>query len=124
MIKSAEYLFKEFLSAKGLSMQKFSYDNSSLDNELKEFFLTIKRKDGERYKSKSLHSLKYGIKQFIMKELGKDIGEEGNFPLSAEAFKVAIHLSKKDGRGSVNHKQPLTEGDKEKLKAVVFFILT
>ena len=117
VIKSAEYLFKEFLSAKGLSMQKFSYDNSSLDNELKEFFLTIKRKDGERYKSKSLHSLKYGIKQFIMKELGKDIGEEGNFPLSAEAFKVAIHLSKKDGRGSVNHKQPLTEGDKEKLKA-------
>ena len=44
VIKSAEYLFKEFLSAKGLSMQKFSYDNSSLDNELKEFFLTIKRR--------------------------------------------------------------------------------
>ena len=38
VIKSAEYLFKEFLSAKGLSMQKFSYDNSSLDNELEEFF--------------------------------------------------------------------------------------
>ena len=49
------------------------FSNRSLDDAVKEFFLTVKRHDGERYKSKSLHTLKYGIKQFIMKELGKDI---------------------------------------------------
>ena len=116
VIKSAEDVFREFLCAKGLSIQSFSYGNESLDNALKECFLTIKRKDGERYKTKSLHTLKYGIKQFLMKELGKDIGEEASFPLSTEAFKAAMHLSKKDGRGSIDHKQTITKGDQEKLK--------
>ena len=68
----------------------------SLDDAVKEFFLTVNRQDGEGYISKSLHTLNYGIKQFIMKELGKDIIEEGNFPQSAEAFKVATHIAKRD----------------------------
>ncbi|KAF0300690.1 hypothetical protein FJT64_026838 [Amphibalanus amphitrite] len=33
------------------------HSNDVLDNAVKEFFITVKRKDGERYKSKSLHTL-------------------------------------------------------------------
>ena len=83
------------------------HSNDVLDNAVKEFFITVKRKDGERYKSKSLHTLKYGLKQYLLTSMGKNISDEGNFPLGAEAFKVAIHMAKKDGKGqgAVDHKQ-------------------
>ena len=45
----------------------FFNGNDYLDNVLKESYLIIKRKDGERYKTKSLQTVKDGIKQFIMK---------------------------------------------------------
>ena len=35
--------------------------------------------------------------------------------MSTEAFKVTMHLSKKDGRGSVDRKEPISRGDREKL---------
>ena len=92
------------------------HSNDILDNAAKEFFITIKRKDGESYKSKSLHTLKYGVKQYLLTSMGKDIGDEGNFPFGAEAFKVASHMVKKDGKGAVDHKKPITKGDQEKLK--------
>ena len=60
-IKAGGDVFLQFLSAKGLFMHHFLVNNDSLDNAVKEFFLTVKRKDGKRYKSKSLHGLKYGI---------------------------------------------------------------
>ena len=66
VIKSAEDLFRGFLCAKGLSIHFFN-GNAYLDNVLKESYLIIKRKDGERYKTKSLQTLKDGIKQFIIK---------------------------------------------------------
>ena len=65
--KSAEDLFREFLCANGLSIHFFN-GNDYLDNVLKESYLIIKRKDGKRYKTKSLQTLKDGIKQFIMQE--------------------------------------------------------
>ena len=116
-IKAGGDVFLQFLSAKGLFMHHFLDNNDSLDNAVKEFFLTVKRKDGERYKSKSLHGLKYGIKQFLIKELGKDIGDDKSFPLTAESFKVAMHMAKKDGKGAIEHKQPITTGDQEKIKS-------
>ena len=64
---TVEDLFREFLCAKGLSTHFFN-GNDYIDNLLKESYLIIKRKDGERYKTKSLQTLKDGIKQFIMKE--------------------------------------------------------
>ena len=51
-----------------------------------------------------------------MKELGKDISEEGNFPQSAEAFKVANHIAKKEGQWSTDHKPEITDTYREKLK--------
>ena len=61
-------------------MQKFPYDNSHLDNEINELFLTIKRKDGERLKSKSLHSIKYGIKQSLIKGSARTPVKKDFFP--------------------------------------------
>ena len=63
VIKSAEDVFIEFLQVKGISVESCMHSNDVLDNAVKEFFITVKRKDGERYKSKSLHTLKYGVKQ-------------------------------------------------------------
>ena len=116
VIKSAEATFREFVSAKGVNLADLANSNTSLDSIVKEFFLTVKRQDGEGYKSKTLHSLKYGVKHFILKELGKDIGDEGTFSQTCEAFKVAIHQAKKDGRGSINHKPVMTDGDRQKLR--------
>ena len=104
------------MTAKGLNLADLADNNASLDSTVKEFFLTVKRQDGEGYKSKTLHTLKYGVKQFILKELGKDIGDEGTYSQTCEAFKVAIHLAKKDGRGSTNHKPVMTDGDCQKLR--------
>ena len=112
IIKSAEDTFREFVTAKRLNWADLADNNASLDSTVKEFFLTVKRQDGEGYKSKTLHTLKYGVKQFILKELGKDIGDEGTYSQTCEAFKVAIHLAKKDGRGSTNHKPVMTDGDR------------
>ena len=56
VIKSAEDVFIEFLQVKGISVESCMHSNDVLDNAVKEFFITVKRKDGERYKSKSLHT--------------------------------------------------------------------
>ena len=69
VIKSAEDMFREFLSVKELNMLDLVFSSRSLDDAVKEFFLTVKRQDGERYKSKSLRTLKYAIKQFRRKDL-------------------------------------------------------
>ena len=99
IIKSAEDTFREFVTAKGLNLADLADNNASLDSTVKGFFLTVKLQDREEYKSKTLHTLMYWVKQFILKELGKDIGDEGTYPQICEAFKVAIHKAKKDGRG-------------------------
>ena len=55
VIKSSGDLFQEFLTVKGLTLEDLEYSNATIDDTVKEFFLTVKHKDGERYETKSLH---------------------------------------------------------------------
>ena len=84
-----------------------------LDKLLSRFYAGLRKDDGTLYTKKSIQSIKYGIhKYFLAKEI--DTNAE-NFRESQQSFKAMSQKLKREGKGFVKHKNPVTKEDMIKI---------
>ena len=113
VVKSAVKLFKTYLLEKKEDVNFEEYTNNHLDSILSQFFANLRTEKGQLYKVNSLASIKYGIWKH-MKDKGTDI-DSAEFEKWQETFKAVKVRSTRQGKGSVDHKQAISNLDLEKL---------
>ena len=113
-IKSSEDIFQEFLTVKGRTLEDLRYGDSVLDDNVKEFSLLSSAKMGKIQIEKS--PLAEVRNQTVHHQWTRKRHKwRRKFHLSTDTFMVTMHLSKKDGWGSVDHKKPISWVNREKL---------
>ena len=120
--KSALKHLNEYIKQKngGLQLTLDDISTSELPQILFEFYTDARYKssaDGklEKYKNTTLNSIRAGIKLHLKDTCGIDIIKDENFVKSNQMFKAVKKENKKDGRGKIDHKLPITPADMEKL---------
>ena len=88
-----------------------------LDKYLTRFYAELRKKDGSHYSRSSIHSIRYGLQQHFNKTHGIDIITDEQCKASNEMFGAVLVQLKQIGKGSVLHKQPLSNDDFLKLYA-------
>ena len=89
--------------------------NAELDETLQLFYAGARTKTKDFYSKKSLVSIRYGLQKHFEKERKIDIVNGDEFKSSNKIFSAMLVKLKKEGKGSVTHKNPLTKEDLVKL---------
>lgn len=100
------------------SEKKISYDENTKDqlNEvLKKFYACCRTKKNELYSKKSLLSIRYGLQKHFEKTKQFDIVNAAEFKPANKVFGAMLVQIKKEGKGDVQHKSPLSKEDLRKL---------
>ena len=84
-----------------------------LDKLLSRFYAGSRKDDGTLYTKKSIQSIKYGIHKYFLAK-GIDTNAE-NFRESQQSFKAMSQKLKREGKGFVKHKNPVTKEDMIKI---------
>lgn len=111
LVKQAGDTFTKFLATRSVTV----ISSYIVDELLERFYLSVRRQDGQPYKAKSLHALKYGLQVYIRDEYQIDVSDTASFPRAALSFKTALTIARKEGRGVVNHKEPISDSDLRQL---------
>ena len=69
----------------------------------------------QKFKNTTMNSIRAGINRYMKESRGVDIIKDDRFTRSNEMFKSVKKTNKKEGKGSVQHKQPICEEDRKKL---------
>ncbi len=86
-----------------------------LDVFLSRFFAGLRKADGSLYTKKSMHGIKYGLHRHFKAVKDVDITKSDIFRRSHEAYKAMMVKLKKEGKGSVRHKDPVSKEDMAKI---------
>ena len=76
----------------------------------------LKRQDGEEYCKKTLISIRCGLQRYFIRSRKIDIVGDDTFRESNEIFHCVMVKLKKEGKGVVNHKEPISTDDMNKLQ--------
>ncbi|XP_052262749.1 zinc finger MYM-type protein 2-like [Dreissena polymorpha] len=87
---------------------------AELNNQLLYFYASVRQKNGEELKKKSLDSLKYGISKHLLSTYKINLKDQ-QFSSSNETYKSKVKQLKRSGHGSVDHKPVISDSDLEKL---------
>ena len=90
-----------------------------LDNFLARFYAGLRKDDGHLYSTKSVHGLRYGIRKHFQSLKGIDITNNEQFVQSKRVFKAMLVKLKKEGKGVVKHKDPIS---KEYMTRILSFL--
>lgn len=113
VIKKSVNALRAFLFEKNLNTDFESLSKTDLDQTLKSFYANARTEKGEFYKLSSFNQLKYGLTKHLK---SKDIDITGDdFKKSTETFKAMKKDLMRRGKGSVNHRNPISKGDLQKL---------
>jgi len=77
----------------------------------------MRKKDGSFYTKNAIVTLRYGLQKHFMKTCGFDIINDTRFCSANEMFAAVLIKLKKEGKGNVQHKQPMSSEDFHKLYA-------
>ena len=116
IIKSAISTLDEYARSKGTNLTELEKKScSELDKFLGRYFAETRKKDCSLYSAKSILTHRYGLAQHFKKACNVDIIRSEEFASSREIFSAALVQLKQAGKGSVTHKQPITNEDFIKL---------
>ncbi|KAK3086405.1 hypothetical protein FSP39_017969 [Pinctada imbricata] len=116
--RGAAKLFKEYLSEKGSDPDFENFAESVIDQKLSQFYMDLRKTDGEKYKVNSMESIRHGINRYLRSPpFNKtfDIIKDGSFGESNQNFKAVLAELKRVGKGSVTHHAAISEADLQKL---------
>lgn len=114
-VLSSSTLLKEYLSESGQNTDVKSSSVEELDNQLCQFYASVRTKKGDYFKTNSFYGLKYGVSKFIKSETGLDIVEHEGFNSSREVFKAVLVDMKKTGFGTTEHTPQISPEDMKRL---------
>ena len=103
--------FRDFLAAKGESVDFEEFEPSKLNKFLALFWPNARRKDGVKYKTKTMQKLKFGLKKHLLAKKDINIDKGLEFNRSATSFLAALTDLKKCGKGTVVHKDIISDED-------------
>ena len=126
--------FTEYLEEKSLP-KVTDITNIELPKILSDFYVEVKKKDRvtsaktkakkklttakssktEEYKNSSLMCIRAALNRYFRRERGLDIISNQSFIQANEMFKGVTKVGRKQGRGSVDHKNAISDEDFEKL---------
>ncbi|XP_022080180.1 uncharacterized protein LOC110973579 [Acanthaster planci] len=108
-IKYAVARLEEFAKHTGTSVEALT--DSELDSFLSQFYVALRRENGELYTKKSMHGIRYGLHRHFQSVRGIDINDVKVFVNSSRAYRAMMVKLKMEGKGSVKHKDPITKQD-------------
>ena len=114
VIKGSMKILEEFCAEKKLPNVS-NLSTEELDKTLQLFYAGARTKTKDLYSKKSLISIRYGVQKHFEKERKIDIVNGSEFKSSNNIFSAMLVKLKKEGKGLVTHKNPLTKEDLVKL---------
>ena len=99
---AAATLLREYLKEKHLDTAFEHYNPQQLNECLAHFFVDVRKRDGERYRTTSLSCLRYSLNRYLIAPPYNktfDIVKDASFANSRENFKAAIAELKMMGLG-------------------------
>ena len=105
-------LFREFL---GGNCQFEDFAKEELNTNLRKFFVSVRRKDGQEVKKAYLDSIKYGLCKYLKDQCELDITQDDAFSKCRNSYKSKVKDLKKKGKGAVQHKEEILPEDLHKL---------
>ncbi|XP_072182398.1 uncharacterized protein [Diadema setosum] len=118
VIKYALRILESYCSEKGIGLTDVeSKSAQDLCRFLRTFYAEVRRGNGELYAKRSLITLRYGLQRHFQQTLDVNICSDGDFKGANDMFKAVLHKVKEAGKGSVRHKDPITDEDMSKIKS-------
>lgn len=117
MTKMAMKVFFQFLCSHGIEINIETCTKQELANTLKQFFLKVRKSDGEVYKKNAFGSIKFGLIRGI-KEIRKDFdfAYDQEYNVAMQAFKLTMRKLGFLGK-TVDHIEKISLTDLETLYA-------
>ena len=82
---------------------------------LRQFYAGLRQSNGQLYSCKSMATIRYGLQRHFKKEIDIDIIHNESFGPANEVFSAMLVKLKAEGKGSVQHKEPITKEDMLKI---------
>ncbi|XP_029440796.1 uncharacterized protein LOC115080633 [Rhinatrema bivittatum] len=118
VMKTAVSVFSDYLKARHLDYKiTDQYDDYQLNSLLCEFYADVRKPNGDYYAKKSITTFRYGLQKFFHQQRGVDIVHDPVFRESNIMMSAVLTKLKREGKGDVQHKEPLTKDDFRKLYA-------
>ncbi|XP_071784526.1 uncharacterized protein [Asterias amurensis] len=119
-LKYTVNILSEYCNVKNTTLSEVDRMNpAELDTFLRRFYMEVRQVNGDIYCKKSLQTIRYGIQRhFKDRETNSmDIVIDKAFERSNQSFKATLVNLKKLGKGCVQHKNPITPEDMDKINA-------
>ena len=76
-----------------------------------------KKQNGDSYKKSALMGIRFGVQRHFLLKREFDILSDGEFSKSNQIFEAAVVELKQQGFGKVDHHNPTSEEDLEKIQS-------
>ena len=109
----------EYLSAKNGQLKTIedidSADTPDVVAVLRKLYVEVRKTDGLLYALKSFSSIRYGLQRHFLETRKEDIVHDKSYDEANTMFKAMLVHLKKEGKGTVTHKHPISREDMQKL---------
>ena len=109
---------KMFASSAGVPTIE-TMNETELDSFLAKFYAGLRKDDGSYYTKKSMRGIRYGVRRHFLAVRSIDVAKVDLFVQSNKLFKALMVKLKREGKGSVEHKIPISKEDIAKIFAVL-----
>jgi hypothetical protein len=82
---------------------------------LKKFYVDVRMKNGDYYSKNGIMNLRYGLQKHFLKIMNVDIVNDPICKTANSTYAAVLVKLKREGKGKVTHKEPLTSEDFRKL---------
>ncbi|GAB1609177.1 uncharacterized protein LOC115223832 isoform X1 [Argonauta hians] len=106
--KYSAKIFRDFCHSRGVSTAIENMAKSELDDLLSDFYINVRTQGGQYYSFSSLVALRHGLNRYLKTV---NIVNDPAFRKSNMSFKVALKRLKEAGKGSIEHKEPISQTD-------------
>ena len=116
-IKYAVTILSQYAISVGHSLDIIeAFSKAELDEFLQKFYAACRKTDGSMYLKKSMQGIKFGLQRHFQALHRWDIVRDRDFAESNLVFKSVLVQLKMKGLGSVQHKNPISPNDFEKIR--------
>lgn len=107
--------FNDFLVHKNESIVFQSMTKQQLNNSLKEFYASVRKRDSSMFKNGTLLTYRQSLYRYFKKHCNFDLLKDEAFGESNELFRCVLKENKKKGNGSITHYEIISDKDLEKV---------
>lgn len=104
-------IFEDYIKLLNIDLNNAdALNNSDLDDLLGKFYVGARRQNGELYSKTSMVAIRFALQRHFLKNKREIINSE-DFSNSTRIFKCFLATLKKEGKGAVRHKEPISSED-------------